>query len=96
MTKCVACVHGKKQATHSNSQQVEALATYKGHTSVVEDVAWHTSSPTVFASVGDDKQLLIWDELHPERTPVQVAAHAVAVLAAWWPQNHTPHQRANK
>jgi WD40 repeat protein len=67
------CVHGRgEQATHANSQAVEPLATYKGHTSVVEDVAWHTSSPSIFASVGDDKQLLIWDELVPDRTPVQV------------------------
>ena len=32
--------HTHEQATHANSQAVEPLATYKGHTSVVEDVAW--------------------------------------------------------
>ena len=33
----------------------------QAHASVVEDVAWHLSHDYLFGSVGDDKQLFIWD-----------------------------------
>jgi histone-binding protein RBBP4 len=33
----------------------------KGHVGVVEDVSWHSRHEHVFGSVGDDRQLLIWD-----------------------------------
>lgn len=31
------------------------------HNGVVEDVAWHMRHEYLFGSVGDDRQLLIWD-----------------------------------
>ena len=34
---------------------------YEKHTDVVEDVSWHKVNPNVFASVSDDKSLIIWD-----------------------------------
>jgi histone-binding protein RBBP4 len=37
---------------------------------VVEDVAWHASKPTMFGSVGDDSQLLIWDLEAASPSPV--------------------------
>ncbi|GAA5976653.1 hypothetical protein JCM11641_005652 [Rhodosporidiobolus odoratus] len=40
---------------------LDPVTVYKGHTSVVEDVAWHNYDENVFASVGDDRQLLLWD-----------------------------------
>jgi histone-binding protein RBBP4 len=40
---------------------VQALSVMKGHTGVVEDVDWNKHHDHVFASVGDDGQLLIWD-----------------------------------
>ena len=40
---------------------VPATAIRKGHTDVVEDVQWHCHNEELFGSVGDDKQLLIWD-----------------------------------
>lgn len=43
------------------NSSLEPLTIYKGHTSVVEDVAWHNLDENIFASVGDDRQLLIWD-----------------------------------
>lgn len=46
-------------------QSVEPLNTYKGHINVVEDVVWHYSRPNTFASVGDDKLLIVWDEREP-------------------------------
>lgn len=40
---------------------INAVQTWKGHNSVVEDVDWHKHHAHVFGSVGDDSQLLIWD-----------------------------------
>ena len=34
---------------------------YKGHQGVVGDVAWHKMTPSICASVGDDRALLFWD-----------------------------------
>ncbi|CEQ42943.1 SPOSA6832_04816 [Sporobolomyces salmonicolor] len=39
---------------------LEPLNVYKGHTSIVEDVAWHCLNDDIFASVGDDRQLLMF------------------------------------
>ncbi|KAL0079471.1 WD40-repeat-containing domain protein [Phycomyces blakesleeanus] len=40
------------------------LRTFRGHSSSVADVAWHLGNDSIFASVGDDKRLLIWDGRH--------------------------------
>lgn len=46
---------------YSKSNSVlEPVRIYRGHSSVVEDVAWHTDSDNIFASVGDDKMLMLW------------------------------------
>jgi histone-binding protein RBBP4 len=46
----------------SNSQAVEPTMTFKhAHRGVVEDVAWHSKVSYMFASVGDDKAVLLWD-----------------------------------
>lgn len=59
---------------------VEPLATYKGHSSAVADVAWHALKQNVFGSVGDDKHLLIWDDLVADKKPVQsVMGHAEGI-----------------
>lgn len=64
---------------------------YKGHSSVVSDVSWHYHKDSVFASVGDDKQLLIWDTRNRESDKaVQVVtdAHAGEVnTVAFSPQS---------
>ena len=43
------------------SNILNPTATYTGHTNVVEDVAWHLHTPSLFGSVGDDCKLMIWD-----------------------------------
>lgn len=48
-----------KGYTKSNSV-LEPLRVYRGHTAVVEDVAWKPDVDNVFASVGDDRQLILW------------------------------------
>lgn len=35
------------------------LSTFHGHSSVIEDVAWHSFDDTVFASVGDDRAIFL-------------------------------------
>ncbi|KAG8457072.1 hypothetical protein KFE25_001238 [Diacronema lutheri] len=40
---------------------VPASATFRGHSSVVEDVDWSRLHEDTFASVGDDRRLCVWD-----------------------------------
>eukprot|EP00055_Hartaetosiga_balthica_P003570 m.8261 g.8261 ORF g.8261 m.8261 type:complete len:453 (+) comp3068_c0_seq1:88-1446(+) len=49
----------QKQPTGDNI--VDAVKTYNGHESIVEDVQWHTLHDSLFGSVGDDCNLNIWD-----------------------------------
>ena len=51
---------------------------FRGHTGVVEDVAWHGKHPDIFGSVGDDKRLMIWDLRSDSPDP---AAHTEAHTA---------------
>ena len=51
--------HWDIKAYSKANSVLEPLRIYRGHSSVVEDVAWHTESDDVFASVGDDKQLMM-------------------------------------
>ncbi|CAG8614784.1 2642_t:CDS:10 [Paraglomus brasilianum] len=44
-----------------NERTMEPFRVYRGHESIVEDVAWHTTDVNIFGSVGDDQKLLIWD-----------------------------------
>ncbi|KAI8096544.1 WD40-repeat-containing domain protein [Halteromyces radiatus] len=56
------------------------LRIYYGHESSVEDVAWHMGQDTLFASVGDDKKLMIWDTRSNKDTPVHhIHAHDAEV-----------------
>jgi histone-binding protein RBBP4 len=51
-----AATSGKK-----GTVTVPATSIRTGHTDVVADVQWHNHNEVLFGSVGDDKQLLIWD-----------------------------------
>ena len=55
--------------------QVEALRTWKGHKDVIEDVAWHRFSPSIFGSVGDDSKLILWDS-RKEGKPIKEVNNA--------------------
>ena len=59
------------------SHIVDAKATYTGHTSVVEDVAFHLHHAHIFGSVGDDAKLMIWDTREPryDKAKYVVDAH---------------------
>ena len=52
---------GRTVSKKGESVSVQATAIRTGHTSVVEDVQWHHHNEQLFGSVGDDKQILIWD-----------------------------------
>jgi WD40 repeat protein len=55
---------------------VQPLRKFAGHTDVVEDVAWHRHHPDIFASCGDDRQLMLWDLRNAGGAPHQkITAH---------------------
>ncbi|CAH1758079.1 8966_t:CDS:10 [Entrophospora sp. SA101] len=43
------------------TKTMDPIRVYKGHEAYVEDVAWHPINSSIFASVGDDQKLLVWD-----------------------------------
>lgn len=43
-----------------NNSVLEPLRVYRGHTAVVEDIAWKPDTDNIFASVGDDRQLILY------------------------------------
>ncbi|CAG5128013.1 unnamed protein product, partial [Candidula unifasciata] len=48
-------------ATQRQERVIDAMTIFTGHTSVVEDVAWHLLHESLFGSVADDQKLMIWD-----------------------------------
>ncbi|MCO5581058.1 hypothetical protein L7F22_034933 [Adiantum nelumboides] len=57
---------------------MDPVTTFHGHSSVVEDVAWHNLKETLFASVGDDRSMLIWDTRDKGSSPKQRVENAHA------------------
>ncbi|CAG8646872.1 5503_t:CDS:2, partial [Scutellospora calospora] len=72
------------------TRTMEPFRIYRGHEAFVEDVAWHILDEHLFASVGDDQKLLIWDT-RSEKTDKpahSVIAHQSEVnTLAWNPMN---------
>ncbi|KAG5649645.1 hypothetical protein H0H81_002719, partial [Sphagnurus paluster] len=66
--------------TKANST-IEPTTVFRGHTSVVGDVDWHATDENIFASVGDDKMLMIWDKRTPGEPKIRVHAHDQEILA---------------
>lgn len=62
-----------------NKKAVKCAARYAKHTSVVNDVCFNCFSANVFASVSDDKSLIIWDRRMESET-VAERAHSLDVL----------------
>jgi len=65
--------------TTAKDRSISALQTFSGHSSVVEDVAWHLHHESFFGSVGDDKRLLIWDIRQPGKPTQSVEAHEAEI-----------------
>lgn len=56
-------------------QVLDAMTIFQAHMGVVEDVAWHSKHEYMFGSVGDDKQLLLWDTRKPPSSATMYASH---------------------
>ena len=54
-------------ANPRGSRQVDAKTIYSEHSGVIEDVAWHMQHAYIFGSVGDDRQLVLWDTRKPPK-----------------------------
>ena len=69
---------------------LDPLNVYRGHHGVVEDVSWHASLPDVFASCGDDHNVMLWDARSGTAPTAKVVAHESEVNAiAFSPHTET-------
>ncbi|KAI9006668.1 nucleosome remodeling factor, p48 subunit [Phycomyces nitens] len=60
-------------------KELKPYQTYIGHTGCVEDVSWNTSNVSLFASVGDDKRLMIWDTRQHTKAVQSIKAHEAEI-----------------
>ncbi|KAI0307624.1 histone acetyltransferase type B subunit 2 [Multifurca ochricompacta] len=72
--------HWDVNAYSKANSSIEPLNVFSDHTAVVGDVDWHASNENVFASVGDDKMLKIWDTRQKMPTS-SIQAHDQEILA---------------
>ncbi|KAI9300321.1 WD40-repeat-containing domain protein [Cunninghamella echinulata] len=66
-------------AAHKEHRSLEPLRTYHGHSGPVEDIAWHMGQDSLFASVGDDMKLMIWDTRKKDTPIHHIRAHDAEV-----------------
>ncbi|CED83414.1 nucleosome remodeling subunit caf1 nurf55 msi1 [Phaffia rhodozyma] len=78
-TVCHWDINGYSKTNNS----LDPIRVYRGHTSIVEDVAWHNEHDYLFASCGDDRQLMIWDtrEDGSVKPRHQIEAHQAEINA---------------
>ena len=63
-------------------ESIEPIGRFEDHIGAIEDVAWSKYHEYVFASVGDDKRLLLWDTRKESKKPThQIEAHSGEVLS---------------
>jgi len=67
---CMWDINGAPKEGSLQAQQI-----FKGHTNVVEDVQFHLHHENIFASVGDDRKLIIWDIRTSDKPSNIVDAH---------------------
>ncbi|KAF9013610.1 histone acetyltransferase type B subunit 2 [Hymenopellis radicata] len=60
---------------------LEPTTIFKGHNSIVGDVDWNHYNANIFASVGDDKHLIIWDKREAQKPSIKLQAHEREILA---------------
>ncbi|WFC98420.1 Histone acetyltransferase type B subunit 2 [Malassezia yamatoensis] len=74
--------HWDINAYQKDRTVLDPLQVYRGHSSIVEDVAWHNFHEHLFASVGDDRQMLLWDTRESSDSPKhRIEAHSAEVNA---------------
>jgi histone-binding protein RBBP4 len=49
------------ETTEIYNNMLLPIAKYEEHTDVVEDVSWNSAAIYQLASVGDDRQIILWD-----------------------------------
>lgn len=76
----VVC-HWDIAAASRENRTLQPFKKYQAHTDSVMDVNWYMKHDSIFASVGDDKSLIIWDIRDQENKPVhhQTQAHDAPV-----------------
>ena len=63
-------------------ENIEPIGRFEDHVGAIEDVAWSKYHDSTFASVGDDKRLLLWDTSKESKKPThQIEAHSGEVLS---------------
>ncbi|KAH8835098.1 WD40 repeat-like protein [Flagelloscypha sp. PMI_526] len=77
MTVCHWDINGYTKG----NQSLAASRTFRAHTSIVGDVDWHPTDENVFASVGDDKLLAIWDLRKDTPASTKANAHDAEILS---------------
>jgi len=60
---------------NSSKKELSAKTIFQGHNGQVEDVSWKVDDANVFASVGDDQLLIIWDKRAGIKPVNSVIAH---------------------
>jgi len=68
----------------SSKTSLTPLSTYRGHSDVVEDVAWHPMQSAVFASVDDDACIMMWDSRTTKSTLKIPKAHRGEINCIDW------------
>ncbi|KAI9152510.1 Histone acetyltransferase type B subunit 2 [Blastocladiella emersonii ATCC 22665] len=74
--------HWDVQQVTKDQGALDPFRVYRGHATVVSDVAWHKRHENIFASVGDDRRLLVWDtrsESADKATHTVEGAHAAEI-----------------
>ncbi|CAO3631740.1 unnamed protein product [Cunninghamella echinulata] len=59
----------------NDKKSLEPYQRYEGHTNCVGDISWNGIQETVFASVGDDMKLIIWDSRTGTKPIQKIQAH---------------------
>ena len=60
----------QKNLKYENNKNINPLRKMTAHADVVEDVAWSHKTAHLFGTVGDDKQILLWDSRESGETKV--------------------------
>ncbi|CAO3633105.1 unnamed protein product [Cunninghamella blakesleeana] len=71
----IVCHWDIESTPDSNDKTLEPYQRYEGHTDCVGDVSWNGVQDTVFASVGDDMKLIIWDSRTGTKPIKKIQAH---------------------
>jgi len=72
-------INSTKMKNAQNGTQIKPLCAFKAHTEIVEDVDWHPKEKNMFASVGDDCVVNLWDTRKTKPTNSLKEAHGADI-----------------